>query len=368
MTATATKARAATGIRFSRTDLLAALQAVKPAVPTRSPKPVLTNVRIGDGLMIATDLEVRIEVQLAEHCEPILVPHERLLAIVRAATGDEVTLTVKDSSVAVKCGGGKWTLPTEDAAEFPPSTTGEIKPVCRLPADQFRRAAHATAYACDTQSSRYALGAVLLEVAKGNPTWVATDGRRLACVETETDQAVDDRQVLVPARIMKIALGMAHGDDAIQIEANDAEVVFTTSTATIAGRLTEGQFPRWRDVVGEPDGEPSVIEVADLKSAVRAAAIVTSEQSKGVDLTWTSNTLAISARSSEYGESLVKCPLVAPGSTAPTKVDPHYVLDFLEHLPADGEPQVDIYAVDSESRVMLRCGDITGIIMPMAKD
>ena len=365
---TATKTKTASGIRFQRTDLLAALQAVKPAVPSRSPKPVLTNVRIGDGLMTATDLEIRIEVVLGEACEPILVPHGRLLEIVRAATGDEVTLTPKDSSVLVKCGSGKWTLPTEDAAEFPPNTTGELKPVCRLPADQFRRAATATAYACDTESSRYALGAVLLEVSGGNPTWVATDGRRLACVETETDQAVDDQKVLVPARIMRIVSGMAHGDDAIQVEANSSEVVFTTDTATVAGRITEGQFPRWRDVMGEPEGEPSVIEVEDLKGAVRAAKVVISEQSKGVDFEWTSNTLVISARSSEYGESTVKCPLVAPGSTAPTKVDPMFVLDFLEHLPPDGEPQVDIYATDSQSRVMLRCGDITGVIMPMAKD
>jgi DNA polymerase-3 subunit beta len=372
MTATATKTKPASGIKFQRTDLLAALQAVKPAVPSRSPKPVLTNVRIGDGVMVGTDLEVRIELRIGEHCDPFLVPHERLLAIVRAATGDEVTLTVKDSSVAVKCGGGKWTLPTENASEFPPSTTGELASVCRLPADQFHRAAHSTAYACDTQSSRYALGAVLLEVepsADGSTQfWVATDGRRLSLVETETDQAVDARKVLVPARLMRIVSAMAHGDGAIQVEASPSQVVFTTDNATVTGQVTEGQFPRWRDVVGDPDGEPSVIEISDFKSAVRAAAIVTSEQSKGVDFTWASNTLVISARSSEYGESTVKCPLVAAGSTSTTKVDPRYVIEFLENLPPDGDPQVDIYAADPTSRVMVKCGDITGIIMPLAAE
>ena len=372
MTATATKTKPVSGIKFLRTELLAALQAVKPAVPTRSPKPVLTNVRIGDGLMTATDLEVRIEVKIGEEGEPMLVPHGRLLEIVRAATGDEVTLTPKDSSVTVKCGSGKWTLPTEEAAEFPANTTGELKPACRLPADQFRRAATATAYACDTESSRYALGAVLLEVEPSRDGsaqfWVATDGRRLCCVETETDQATDSRKVLVPARVMRIVTGMAHGDGLVEVEANDRQVMFTTDAGTVYGQVTEGQFPRWRDVMGEPEGEPSVLEIADLKSAVRAAAIVTSEQSKGVDLTWTNNTLAISARSSEFGESIVKCELVAPGTTSATKVDPRYVVEFLEHLPGDGEPQVDVYATDPESRVMLKCGDITGIIMPLAKD
>jgi DNA polymerase-3 subunit beta len=371
-TATATKPKAASGIKFPRTEILAALQAVKPAVPSRSPKSALLNVRIGDGMMTATDLEVRIGVPLGEHCEAFLVPHGRLLEIMRAASGEEVTMTVKESSVLVKCGRGKWTLPTESASEFPMTEPVNLKAVCRLPADQFRRAAHATVYACDTESSRYALGAVLLEVEPTNEGstqhWVATNGRRLALVETETDQATDARKVLVPARVMKIVAGMAHGDGSIEVEANVSEVVFTTETGSVTGRLTEGQFPRWRDVIGEPEGEPSVIEVADLKSCVRSAAIVTSEQSKGVDLAWSNGSLVISARSSEYGESQVKCPVVAAGSTSATKVDPRFVIEFLDSLPPDGEPEVDLYATDPESRVMLRCGDITGIVMPLAAD
>lgn len=372
MTATATKTNPASGIKFSRTELLTALQAVRQAIPSRSPKPCLQNVLIGDGLMIGTDLEVRIEVTLSEHCTPFLVPHGRLLEIVRASTGEEVTLTVKETSVAVKCGSGKWTLPTEDVNEFPSRTGGELKAVCRLPADQFHRAAQATAYACDTESSRYALGAVLLEVepSKDGSTqfWVATDGRRLSVMETETDQATDARKVLVPARLMKIVSGMAHGDGSIEVEASGSQVVFTSDNATVIGQMTEGSFPRWRDVVGEPDGEPTVIDIADLKSAVRAAAIVTSEQSKGVDLAWSNNTLVISARSSEFGEASVKCDVVSAGTTSATKVDPRYVVEFLEHLPPDGEPQVEVFATDPESRVMLKCGDITGVIMPLAKD
>jgi DNA polymerase-3 subunit beta len=326
----------------------------------------LANCRIGDGLVTGTDLEVRIDRAIAEQCEPFLVPHARLLAIVRAATGEDVTLTAKGPSVSVKCGGGSWTLPTEDVAEYPTWDLGELQAVCRLPADQFARAARATTYATDAESSRYALGAVLIEVTGGNPTWVATDGRRLACVETETDQAVDDRQTLVPRRVLDIVAGMATGDGSVQVEANAKEVQFTLDGTTVTGRLVEGRFPRWRDVVGEPEGEATVLEVGELLASVRAAAIVTSEQSKGVDLVWTADTLVISGRSSEYGESTVKCPLVTAGSTSTTKLDPRYLADFLRAIPADEEPQVDVYATDRESRVLLRCGPYTGVIMPLA--
>ena len=366
---TATKAKASsTTVTLPRAELLEALTAVGRAVQSRGPKPILQNVRIGDGLISGTDLEVRIDRTIGEVCEPFLVPYERLLAIVRAATGDEVTLKAGPTTVTVRCGGGKWEMPTESVNEYPAWEPADLKAICRLPADQFARAAKATTYATDTDSSRYALGAVLIEVQGGNPTWVATDGRRLACVETETDQAVDDSATLVPSRVLDIVAGMATGDGSVQIEANAKEVRFELDGVTITGTLIDGRFPRWRDVLGEPTGEPSMIDVQELLAAVRSAAIVTSEQSKGIDLVWTSGALVLSARSAEYGESTVKCDVVAAGTTSATKLDPRFLAEFLRSIPADEEPQVDVYATSPQDRVLLKCGPYTGVIMPLAAE
>jgi DNA polymerase-3 subunit beta len=198
--------------------------------------------------------------------------------------------------------------------------------------------------------------------------WVATDGRRLACVETESDQAVDATQTIVPGRLMAAVAAMAAGDGSVQIEANAKEIRFSLTGCTVTGRLLEGRFPRWRDVVGEPEGEPTVIDVADLLQAVNSAAIVTSEQSKGISLTWTASTLVLAGRSSEYGESLCHCPTIAAGTTASTRLDPHYMAQFLSHLPADEQPNVDLYVKDAESRVLIKCGPYTGVIMPLAAE
>ena len=342
------------------------------AVPAKSAKPVLQNVRLGDGLLTGTDLEVRIDREIDYHGDAMLLPAYRLSAILKAATGDEVVLIPKESSVTVKCGSGEWTLPTEDAEEYPTWDSGELSAICRLPADQFARAAKATIYATDSESSRYALGGVMLDVeptADGSQQhWVGTDGRRLACVETESDDAVDASQTVLPGRLVSLVASLAAGDGSVQVEADAKEVRFSLDGCTISGRLVEGRFPKWRDVLGEPEGEPTVIDVVELLQAVQSAAIVTSEQSKGISLTWTANTLVLVGRSSEYGESKVICPTIAAGSTAATKLDPKYLAQFLANLPADEEPHVDVYVADAQSRVLLRCGPYTGVIMPLAED
>ena len=193
MTATATKTKPASGIRLPRTDLLAALQAVGKAISSRTPKPILRNVRIGDGIITGTDLEVRVDRAIEADCEPFLVPWDRLLNIVREARGDEVTLKQKDTSIVVKCGGGSWTLPTEDAREFPAWEPEGLRFVCRMPAEQFHRAVRATVYATDNQSSRYALGAVCLDVDResGEVNFIGTDGRRLSVARVDLGETQD---------------------------------------------------------------------------------------------------------------------------------------------------------------------------------
>jgi len=370
--ATATRERKTTGIHLDRLALAAALADVLRAVPQRGPKPILANVRLGDGLITGTDLEVRIDREIDYHGDAVLLPGHRLAAILKAATGEKVTLTPNGTSVTVQCGAGSWTLPTENAAEYPLWDAGELRAICRLPADQFARTAKATVYATDSESSRYALGGVMIDVeptADGSVQhWVATDGRRLSVVETESDDALAASQTIVPARVLAIVSSMATGDGSVQIEANGKEVRFTLDGCTVTGRLVDGRYPRWRDVVGQPEGEASVLAVADLLQAVHSAAIVTSEQSKGIDLRWTAGAVVLSGRSSEYGESTVSCDLVTPGSTSSTKVDPRFLAQFLANLPGDEEPHVDVYATDPQSRVLLKCGPYTGVIMPLAAD
>lgn len=365
----ATATRDKTGLTMLAGELLAAVLDVTRVVTSRGPKPILGNVRIGDGLVTGTNLEIRIDREIDEQCEPMLLPADRLLAILRACRhDDDVTLTRKGSAVTIKCGRGKWDLPTEDVAEYPVWEAADAKPVCRLPADQFVRAVRACSYACDSESSRYALGAVLIDVTGSDPTFVATDGRRLSAVKTEIDQAVDDSQTLVPAFGMRLAATLAErSDGSVQIEATTSDVVLTFDGGVLTARLVDGRFPRWRDVFPEAKTEPHVINRAELLSATRAAAVVASEQSKGVTYDF-GDSLVLAGKSAEYGESRVKCDVVQAGTPCRVKLDPTFVRDYLTGLPPDEEPEVSIHATGHDGAVTLTCGEYRGVIMPLAED
>jgi DNA polymerase-3 subunit beta len=357
------------GVTLNVADLRTALAAVSPAVPSRAPKPILTNVRLGDGLVTGTDLEVRIDAAIDYHGDAMLLPHGRLMAILGAAGGDEVTLETKGTSCVVRCGHGTWTLPVEDAAEFPLWEPKDANSLTRLPADQFARAVRGVVFAADQESSRFALGAVLVDVKDGVVTFVATDGRRLCACEMEHDLAVDDSTTLVPSRVMQILakLAGAAGDAAVQLEATGNELLAEIGGTTVTARLTEGRFPRWRDVIPKHGGEPTTVLGSELLSATKAAAIVTSEQSKGVQYTFTAEGIHLHGQSAEAGESSVTCDIVEAGQACTVKLDPVFVREWLTGLPADGEPTVSVQATDAQSAVVLRTDTFTGVIMPLAE-
>lgn len=368
MTATLTKKRSRpSGISLQAHDLRRALAAVKAAVPTRSPKPILSNVLLASGDVTATDLELQVSAGLDYYGPRLLLPYGRLAAILAAATGDEVTLTPGDTSCGIALGGGSWTLPTESAAEFPAWEPEGLRPICRVPADQFVRAVRAVAYAADNESSRYALGSVLVEVERGQSvTLVATDGRRLATYELEPDQDLDSGTTLIPSRaIAAMSAAAAHSEGAVQLESNGKECVATIDGTVITARLVEGRFPRWRDVFPEREIKPTILNAPELLAATRQAAIVTSEQSKGVDFVLTSNGIHLTAQSSEAGQASVTCPVLEFGQAAAVKLNPAYVVDFLRSVD-DAEP-AEIEAAGPGDAVFLRSGDCKAIIMPLGE-
>jgi DNA polymerase-3 subunit beta len=358
------------GISLSTKELKAALAAVAPAVPARSPRPVLQNVLLSGAVLSGSDGDIRIDAAISYDGPALLLPKDRLQAILANATGDEVTLIPNGTTCIVRAGHGEWTLPTEDPAEYPAWTPTNAKSVTRLPADQFVRAVRGTVFATDNESSRYALGAVLVEVRGDTVTLVATDGRRLSSFACEHDLAVDDSQTLVPARAMGIISRIAGnaGDAAVQLEATPSEIVATIGGTTVTARLVEGRFPKWRDVVPERDAKATTVDRAALMAATRAAAIVTSESSKGVDYTFANTGIWLHGQSAECGESSVTCDVVEAGDSCSVKLDPSFVTEWLNGISGDAEPEVEVEAVDEQSAVVLRCGDHTGVIMPLAKD
>jgi DNA polymerase-3 subunit beta len=382
-TATATKRRRNTGITLPAETLKAALQEIDPAVPVRAVNPILTNVLFSNGTVTGSNLELQISVDVGYHGEPLLLPYAKLKKILEVARCDEITLSAEGSVCVVTAERGTWRLPVEDAGEWPTWEPTGLKPLPVLPAEQFGNAMSRVSYACDRKSSRYALGGVLFEVSRDEEKcWlVATDGRRLSVAEMDlpSGRDVDNAFPMIPQEaanaIGKCAIDKRHKDSAIDFQASASELVATFDSIRITARLLEGKFPQWRDIIKRAKGDQdctrhdTVVCIEDLKDATAAAAVVTSEHSKGVDFTFSADGVTLHGQSSEYGESDVTIDAVSGGDPVKVKLDPVFVCEWLRGFTKDDDPNVTVELVDAQSACVLRNGGVyTGVIMPLSND
>jgi DNA polymerase-3 subunit beta len=368
-------------VRCTREPLLAALQSASAVVPARSPKPVLTNVKLeaasGSAVLSATDLEVgiRTEIEGVETSAPgaVLLPSGRLMAIVRESPAGTVFDIHSDGTAAlVKAPRSEFRLPAEDPLEFPAVATFPGGGCVELATPLVRELVRRTVFATDNESSRYALGGVLVEMAPAAVIAVGTDGRRLARMQGPAeprDGGLGEAQPIVPARAMQLVercLGAA--DQPVHLAVRGNEILVKTGGTTISARLVEGRFPRWRDVFPErPDAIRVPLVAGPFLAAVRQAAIVTSEQSKGVDFSFEPGQLVLSGRSAESGESRVELPIDHAGASVRIKLDPRFVSDFLRVL--DGGASVTAELTDPQSACVCRTDDgYAYVIMPLAAD
>lgn len=172
--------------------------------------------------------------------------------------------------------------------------------------------------------------------------------------------------IVPPLALQKIG-DMSSADGEVELYHNGSELVGSVDFGTVTTVLISGKFPKWRDVFPDASTEPHAVDRRKLMAATKAAAVVTSEQSKGVLYDF-GDSLVLTGKSSEYGESKVRCDVVHAGTSCKVKMDPRFVIEYLHGLPSDEEPNVSIHTTGPGGAVTLTCGEYRGVIMPLSED
>jgi DNA polymerase-3 subunit beta len=367
-------------LQSSRQFLSTALQTVSGVVPTRTPKEILKNVKLrladGKATLIATDSEVGIRCEIPEvetdSVGDVLLPTQRIIAILREVQEDVVVLEVTDDALWVRTGRSEFRLSIEDPAEFPDVAAFDDDSYLIVPGRQLRQTIQRTLFATDVESTRYALGGVLVEAGKGQLALAATDSRRLAVAHTTCTSAGDGASTssrpVVPSKAMSLIDRSIHSDEQevhLAFHAND--VLVRSGTSTIYARLVEGRFPKYQDVIPR-DFKTSIELVAGpFLSAVRQSIIVTNEESRGVDFTFADGNLTLNSVGADIGTSRIELPISYDGEPITITFDPKFVADFLKVL--DASSSLTLNLIDSGSAAVFKTdGDYTYVVMPLARE
>ncbi len=320
----------------------------------RSPKPALACLRIEarpDGMtLLATDLEVGLRVFLdkmeVQEAGVVLIPADRLSRILSELDADQVTLTGTDQDTEIVAPGSRFKVLGDNPEDFPEVPAFPESGAFQTGAEDLQGLIQRTVFATAKENTRYALNGVLWEAEQTKLTLIATDGRRMSVVHGKCQDGPEAKvSAIVPSKAMgllerclgtlddpKAAVRVALGEKDALVESPPAE---DGATWTVYSRLVDGHFPKFEDVIPKDLDKKVDLPTEEFTRAVRRAALLTNEESRGIQLRFTSGELVVSSRTPEMGEAEIRMPIEYGDEDLEIGFNPAFVLDAVKVMDAD---------------------------------
>lgn len=384
-----------------RGALMGAVNLVSGAVASRTPRPQLMCVKLtatkekgaSELILSATDAELAMRLSLSQvdvqDEGEALIPADRLRAII-AAEENEPTLTLETDGEALHIRGqdAHFKIYGYPPGDFPPvadfagvaSGAGgapKAKALITHGAGSLATLVNRTIFATARENSRYAINGVLVKRDGKRLEFVATDGRRLALARANlTGQEKDAKPVscIVPSKALNMLQKLiVEHDEPVQIAITDSQILFSFGTSASPGRavlvsnLVEGSFPPYEDVIPKDQDKKVAFDRDLVGSAVKRAALLTNEESRGVRLVFhgKDKQLELSSRAPEMGESQIKVDLANyEGDDIEIGFNPQFITDALK---AVEDPNIILELKASNKPGLIRSGsDFLYVVMPVA--
>jgi DNA polymerase-3 subunit beta len=358
----------------NREALSEAIAVAQGVVASRTPKPILQCVKLSatkDGLLVtATDLEVgmRYMIRQVEVSGPgeAVVPADKLSQIVRESGDETLQIEADAERCHIRGQDSHFQMYGHDPRDFPPVAELEGAPDLEVDGLVLRKLISQTLYAAAKENTRYAINGILWERKGKKLQLVATDGRRLAkALGAVQKSSGEDSSVIAPAKSMSILLRLLGDPEAkVAVKFMPSQLVISCGQATLSSGLAEGNFPDYEQVVPRDNDKKVELDTQEFYSAVRRSALLTSEQSKGIRLSFSKDGLVLASRAPEQGEATVSMKAQYGYEPMDIGFNPTFLADALKVIEA---PTFTLELKEPNRPGVLRVGqEFLYVVMPVS--
>jgi DNA polymerase III subunit beta len=356
----------------SKDKLLEGLSIVQNVVSTRTTLPILSNVLLqaseGEIRLTTTDLDVgvrgSVEAQV-ERSGATTLPARRLFSIVRELPAAEIYVDVDSKNLAsIRSGPSYFKILGLPEEEFPPLPRFDDAKIFTIAQKDLKDGLKKTSYAISTDETRYVLNGTLFSFKDNKLTLVATDGRRLALVDLELEfprsQEID---VIVPTKAVMELQRLVKDEGDVKVSIGENQIAFEINQTLLVSKLIEGNYPNYRQVIPSEAKERVTLERETLLNAVRRVALLASEKSNSVKLSFSKGNIDIVATTPDVGEARESLVVMYKGREFSIAFNPEFLMAPLRNLSTD---EVYLDLIDEMSPGVIKiAGPFLYVLMPM---
>tara|TARA_Y100000590_G_scaffold367292_2_gene427267 strand:- start:4537 stop:5652 length:1116 start_codon:yes stop_codon:yes gene_type:complete len=367
-------------ISIERNSFLNSLSHVQNIVEKRNTIPILSNILIdahsNNLILSATDMDV--SVTEAINCNVIeqgsvTTPAHTLYDIVRKIPeGNEIELISNDGNkLSFRSGKSKFSLSCLPKDDFPKIEELDLKNEFTINSKELIKIIDKTKFAISTEETRYYLNGIYLHVgAKDNKkilVSVATDGHRLAKVETDLPEGAENLSgVIIPKKtINEVRKLIDEQNNDIRVALNENKIVFYINNVILSSKLIDGSFPEYEKVIPKNNDKTLEINTNQIYEAIDRVSTVSDVKSNSIKLSIMDNIISISSNNSETGSGAEDINIDYVGEKIEIGFNAKYLLEILSQIDSE---KLNFKLLDSSSPTIITDSEDNHsiyVLMPM---
>ncbi|MDP5018528.1 MAG: DNA polymerase III subunit beta [Dolichospermum sp.] len=343
----------------SQSDLSSNLSLVSRAVPSRPTHPVLANILLqadaetNQVSLTAFDLSLGIRTSFsAEVLESgtIALPAKLLVDITSRLPEGEITLDDQSGDpsgegilVTLKPKSGRYQVRAMGAEEFPELPVIENAEAITLTTAALIEGLKGSLFATSSDETKQVLTGVHLTLKQDTLEFAATDGHRLAVLETTNERPVEGSEqveVTVPARALRELQRMlghnSTSEETVAVYLDQGQVVFAWQNQRLTSRTLEGQYPAYRQLIPRQFERQVTLERKQFISTLERIAVLADQKNNivKVSIDNANQEITLSCEAQDVGSGTESMPAQISGEDIDIAFNVKYLMEGLKELPS----------------------------------
>ncbi|MCR5285632.1 MAG: DNA polymerase III subunit beta [Treponema sp.] len=369
---------------FDRDAMIKEIAIAQEIITNKSPASILSNILViaeNNALTIrATDSTVKFTTSIPVDIQQegrTTIYCDKFMNILSTSPSGDIEFSQEDIIVTIKPVAKKinFKLKSQTSDKFPEMGSSENVPFFELPSKDFKEMIKQTVFAVSDDRNRFFMTGVYFIKNGDTLTMVATDGRRLSCVNKTGFSVPDFQPAIIPTKVLTTILKNAPDEGNLSIGVVDKSIFVKFGNVEFSSNLIEGQFPNYQKVIPENLTMSIMVNKADLEAALKRTTIMVDKKVSRIIFRISSGVLKLISPESDIGTADEEIPCRYDGQDISMALNFTYVTDPLKVI--DSENVVFEFNInDAQSNeeasitkaVIVRgepAGDYIHVIMPM---
>ena len=330
---------------FDRDAMIKEIAIAQEVITNKSPISILSNILIiaehGILTIKATDSTLKfttsIPVDITEEGRTTIFC-DKFMSILSSLPSGDVEFIQEDIGVTIKPIAKRFTakLKSQTSDKFPEQGSSDNVPFFEIAAKDFKEMIKQTIFAVSKESrSRSFMTGVYFIKENDILTMVATDGRRLSCVNKDAINVPDFQPAIVPTKILSCVLKNASDEGNIQVAVVDKSIFVKFANVEFSSTLIEGQFPNYKKVIPEDLTISIQLNKNDLEAALKRTSIMADKEINKILFKISSGVLKIVSTETDNGAAEEEIPCRYDGSNISMALNFVYVTEPLKGIDSE---------------------------------